>query len=325
MIPKQVVIVGGGAAGLAAAKTFIDRGFTDIAVIESSDRLGGRIFSIRVSNDGYIELGAQWIHGDSNIFTQFAKEHNLITNKNSNEGEGRFLRNDGYEYPPDTVKQISDVVASILEESESFYASDEECDFSIGEYLKLEFKKYTETNVDPSEVRLWNEILDWHIRFQCVDNACVSIDNLSAKLWGIYDFDGGHSQSHVSFRRGFSSVIDKLVESIPKHALVLSTTVKEITWNNDSKVNVYCVEDVAYEADHVIITVPLGILKKNYKKMFYPMLPQNHMVAIESIGFGPIGKVFLEFDTSWWGDCKGFQLTWTQSELDKLKTTFTKV
>ena len=38
---KQVVIVGAGVCGIAAAKTFLQYGYKDVVILERSDELGG--------------------------------------------------------------------------------------------------------------------------------------------------------------------------------------------------------------------------------------------------------------------------------------------
>ena len=59
---EEVVIVGGGLAGLTAAYRLKKAGF-DPLILESSDRLGGRIYT--KSKDGYsFELGATWVFED---------------------------------------------------------------------------------------------------------------------------------------------------------------------------------------------------------------------------------------------------------------------
>ena len=56
------MILGAGAAGLAAASRLIRSGFLDVKIIEASNRTGGRIHSSLEfgRNHGYVELGAQW-------------------------------------------------------------------------------------------------------------------------------------------------------------------------------------------------------------------------------------------------------------------------
>lgn len=56
---KQVIIIGAGAAGIAAATKLILNGFRKILILEGQDRIGGRIHSIPFGT-GVLELGAQW-------------------------------------------------------------------------------------------------------------------------------------------------------------------------------------------------------------------------------------------------------------------------
>jgi len=59
----DVVIVGAGAAGLAAARHLTDAGI-DGCVIDARDRIGGRVFTTRdADTPGPIELGAEFVHG----------------------------------------------------------------------------------------------------------------------------------------------------------------------------------------------------------------------------------------------------------------------
>lgn len=63
VIETEVVVVGGGISGLAAANTLKDGGFKDITVLEAKETIGGRVRSVqRNSGPGIIELGATWIN-----------------------------------------------------------------------------------------------------------------------------------------------------------------------------------------------------------------------------------------------------------------------
>ena len=42
----KIVIVGGGIAGIAAGNYLANAGFTDFKIVEATERLGGRIWSI---------------------------------------------------------------------------------------------------------------------------------------------------------------------------------------------------------------------------------------------------------------------------------------
>src|SRR4051794_40407081 len=56
----EVVIVGGGAAGIAAARRLTDQG-ADCLLLEARNRLGGRAFT--QGKSGYpLDLGCGWLH-----------------------------------------------------------------------------------------------------------------------------------------------------------------------------------------------------------------------------------------------------------------------
>lgn len=68
-----------------------------------------------------------------------------------------------------------------------------------------------------------------------------------------------------------------------------------------------------YTANHVIVTFSLGVLKKLHKILFKPNLPSPIDLAIDSVGFETINKIFLEFDTPWWNDLDGIQFVFNHN------------
>jgi monoamine oxidase len=61
----DVVIIGAGAAGIAAARDLHDRGVS-LLVIEARERIGGRVWTHRDPRTPIpIELGAEFIHGSA--------------------------------------------------------------------------------------------------------------------------------------------------------------------------------------------------------------------------------------------------------------------
>lgn len=57
---RRVVVIGGGFAGLAAARDLTDAG-CDVTVLEARDRVGGRVWSVALDNGEVAEMGAEWI------------------------------------------------------------------------------------------------------------------------------------------------------------------------------------------------------------------------------------------------------------------------
>src|SRR5690349_20179814 len=60
---KKIIVIGAGFAGLAAACKLKEKHF-DVTVLESTSRIGGRVFSHQMGKSNVIELGAEWV-GDS--------------------------------------------------------------------------------------------------------------------------------------------------------------------------------------------------------------------------------------------------------------------
>ncbi|EEB18371.1 Putrescine oxidase, putative [Pediculus humanus corporis] len=293
--------------------------------------------------DYHLELGAQWIHGEKNKVFKICEENRLLTEEHSGEGEGLYLRENGETIDESLVREIDDVIKNILENCENYYYNvssmgfDENYHNSIGNELMTKFNEYlnehcAEDSVKVKEIK--RDLLDWHTRFQLIDNSCSDLHNLSAKAWGLFKFCGG--KDYVNFKKGYSSLIDVLINSLPENSIVYETPVQRIDWvsednktkrsnitpyndrqynnNNNNNVKITCKNGLTFYAQHVIVTCSLGYLKLNYKTMFYPPLPNYLSEAIELLDFGVLDKIFLIYEKKWWDSgVKGFQLVWSQS------------
>ena len=72
------IIIGAGVAGLSAARTLVDAGKTNIAILEAGDRVGGRVLTAETPRGVPIDLGASWFHGreDSELAQRARAAHN---------------------------------------------------------------------------------------------------------------------------------------------------------------------------------------------------------------------------------------------------------
>jgi monoamine oxidase len=68
----DVIIIGGGAAGIGAARRLADRGLS-ILLLEASSRLGGRAYTQNLGGNP-LDLGCEWLHsGDRNAWAGIAE------------------------------------------------------------------------------------------------------------------------------------------------------------------------------------------------------------------------------------------------------------
>lgn len=88
-IQSDLLVLGGGVAGLAAAAELARRGFS-VTLLEARDRLGGRICTTRPQRGAApVELGAEFIHAGNPALWRFLKKHRVAA-KHLPGGHWRF-------------------------------------------------------------------------------------------------------------------------------------------------------------------------------------------------------------------------------------------
>ena len=78
--PVDVIVVGAGLAGLAAARDLIAAGRT-VQVLEARDRVGGRVLNRPVGDGEMVEVGGQWIGPTQDRLAALARELDVKTFK----------------------------------------------------------------------------------------------------------------------------------------------------------------------------------------------------------------------------------------------------
>ncbi|XP_055316330.1 peroxisomal N(1)-acetyl-spermine/spermidine oxidase-like isoform X2 [Sitodiplosis mosellana] len=349
----KILILGAGLAGLGAAIK-ISNALNNASdkhtylILEAQNKAGGRVkteelleysknkteTSVKHSDLNFVDAGAQWLHGRNNFLYTVSQNYRLLSSQQSEEGMGSFFHEYGNQIDPFFVKKVDFRIGELLSECEEFVRSKETvscCPKSVGHFLREKFQKFVDCLENSRDRENAMDLFDWHVRFQIIDNSCLSLDQLSAKYWGRYSFNGEACQAHYNFKKCFGSVIDCLTAELNNKLIHYSKEVTEIRINNNDNndrpskrkvpnISVKCSDGSLYTADHVIVTFSLGVLKKVHKTLFHPNLPPSIQLAIESIGFETINKVFMEFDNPWWNDLAGIQFVFKHN---KEKTQWT--
>src|SRR5437764_815457 len=104
----DVVIIGAGASGLAAAQD-LTRAGKSILLLEARDRLGGRIHTLHDTAIPLpLEFGAEFIHGRPDELIHIVRSANLVTC--DVEGEHWHLENNRLTKADDVWEQIEQVM-----------------------------------------------------------------------------------------------------------------------------------------------------------------------------------------------------------------------
>ncbi|KAH8018782.1 hypothetical protein HPB51_012172 [Rhipicephalus microplus] len=344
-IRAQVLIIGGGVAGLTAANRLSAHGFENVMILEARDRPGGRTYS-KPFGDSYIECGAQWIHGqDGNVVFQVANENGLVDHDCPYYLEQFYVWPQLTEEQHSVASEVSSLILEALDRCQKMSTNRSRNDTpsvfqkSLGHFLRHSLLDYISKNsLSSDKVQLVEACYDWAVRFQQEIQGCSCLTDVSALFFGQYRECDGNIVTEL--KHGYGKFVDFILQGFPSKWLQLNKCVTSVTTSvaplstntcvmnerphnhlktsfaavplgsNKPVITVTCEDGSVYKADHVIVTLPLGCLKAHATHIFDPPLPEKKMLAIRSLGFGAIDKVFLKYSVPFWKAGDVFQVLW---------------
>lgn len=275
-LTTDVVIIGAGAAGLAAARSLHERNI-DFLIFEARDRVGGRAYTVR-SQDGTfpIELGGEFIHGAARSTRELMREIGEVALPT--DADALTLRHGQLEPTSDRWEPAERIFRRVDLEGR---------DQSVADFL-ASLPRGTLSADDDASVRLLVEGFDAAL---LEDASIIGI----AKEWRSGVNDTSHRPAD-----GYAPIMHHLAQIAGKR-LFLRTTVTHLEWSPQRvHLDAACDGDaVRIEARRAIITLPIGVLQRN-TAFFSPALPAGKRAAIDAIAMGPVIKVALEFRTPFW-------------------------
>lgn len=272
---KTVIVVGAGISGLAAAKKLKDNGF-NVIVLEAQSKVGGRLKTIRSLGVAFDE-GASWIHGTAgNPITSLAQQAGMNTAFTDDES---ILAYDlgGVLHSDSNFSDTEDKFYTVLETLKN-----------NGSSTKSFETVFNELYPTFCNDRLWKFFLSTYLTFDTGD-----LNMLSSLLYNEGEEFGGEERISVN---GYDTIPSYLAIGLN---VQLNQKVTKIDYSN-TKILVSHNGTVT-EADYVLVTVPLGVLKAN-KIDFVPSLPNTKQNAIQKVGVNCVNKFLLTWETAFWDD-----------------------
>uniref|UniRef100_A0AAR5PBI1 Amine oxidase domain-containing protein n=1 Tax=Dendroctonus ponderosae TaxID=77166 RepID=A0AAR5PBI1_DENPD len=327
----KVIIVGAGASGIACATRLIAKGF-DVTILEAENRIGGRIHSVHFGGTN-VDLGAQWIHGEKgNVVYEMVENLNLTDYpKSSTYSNMSFFTSTGTMLDKKLTNQLYEIVENILEESDLT----SEHEGSLREYFDSKYTEQVNAKLGNENKELLNAvefIRNWFSKFYLCMDPAEDLAQVSVNSLVKYRECKGNHLVHWK-TNGFASFLNVLLENNPKSFLtehvLLNKEVIKIVWDQtgDSKdrgkVKLFCADSSRFTADHVILTVSIGVLKETYQTLFKPSLPLCKINFLETIPIGTCQKIIIKFPNKWWPDeVKDFSFVWTDEDKKTLPKEF---
>jgi monoamine oxidase len=300
MEKHEVLVIGAGAAGLAAARRLLDGGY-DTLVLEAGKRVGGRIETDYQFAHHPVELGAEFVHGENVVTWDLIRTHGLGTTEMFAERRNHFLYLDGSLRRADGLesgaqgKALRYLSVSGLDAPAVIrqWQRDGGKDVDVGTVLRAQ-------NLEVSRDLL--SIIEGS--YQGLNAADLSELSAYSLLEANYTGDG---DKDYRIDNGYSVWLDALARDIPVR---FECPVKLVRWS-ERGAEVLINQDQRYFGHRLVLAVPLAMLQQQFPR-FEPPLPDPQQSALAHLGAGPITKILLRFRKPFW-----------PAELERLSTPLT--
>jgi monoamine oxidase len=267
-----VIVIGAGAAGLAAADALAHAGRA-VLILEARDRVGGRCWTRRMPGlDIPVELGAEFIHGEAAATRAFLAEAGIAAVDSTRQqrylDRGRLRRMNAFAEAQRAVQR-----APVLRRDVSFDA------LLARTRVSRKTKTFARMMVQG---------------FDAADPARVSARSIVDE-WGE---NGSLGASQPRPQGGYGALCDWLAHTVVAHGarLRIDSPVRTVEWKRDSVL--IRGASFAFRAKRAVVTLPLGVLQSGQVR-FSPSLKTKRS-ALGKLASGPVIRVAMRFHARFW-------------------------
>ena len=264
----DVVVVGAGAAGLAATRELLNRGIS-VLTLEASSRIGGRAHTDLARFGVPYDIGAHWLHNaHANSFVEYAKENEF----------------NAYPAPDTRTLYVDDREASAAE-----YAA---FDAAHGNAIDA-ISRAGRRGRDLSPAAVVPDVGRWHDLVHFVIGPWEMGKDFDA--FSCADWWSGEGGPDWFCREGYGALVAHRARDLEVR---LSTRVTDIDWGGSGVV--LTTEQGRIRAQACIVTVSTGVLASGDIR-FVPALPAEKVESFHRISMGLYDHIALFFDENVFG------------------------
>lgn len=300
----HVCIVGAGVAGLRCADVLLQHG-VKVTILEGRDRVGGRFCQSNALGH-LVDLGPNWIHGtDNNPILDLARETNTIVM--NWDGRQSVFDHLGNQMPEHEAAENTEHVWTIIDRAMKL-SNDDSASIAAEKSLYNFFEEEV--------VKIFPPDVEDDAKAKSKQSTILQM----AEMWGAFVGSPIQKQSLKFFwleecidgenlfvAETYHKVLAKIAEPALKATIKFGHVVKGIVsnmMNQETEASTISVDIEGKESetyDEVVITAPLGWLKNNMD-VFKPELPARVKAGIDSISYGHLDKVYINFPTAFWNE-----------------------
>lgn len=283
----DVIVIGAGAAGLAAARSLAATSLR-VVVLEARERVGGRAWSLPLEGHSVpAELGAEFIHGPAPQTMALLRETGAAAVDNGGE---TWSYGDAGNLERDDRDEGFGAVAGIFERARRL-PEDESVETFLRRFAGDAAMRETADTArqfvegfDAADPRIASA-------YSIADEWRSGVDSLSARPLG-----------------GYRPIFEFLNDACTTAGVTirLSSIVRQISWERGAvtvDVQRASGESSSVRARAAIVTLPVGVLRHSRDETavaFDPDLPASKYAALRAIEMGHVVKVVLAFRTAFW-------------------------
>lgn len=294
----DVIIIGAGLSGLAAARTLKKNGKT-VTVLEAQSRVGGRILSTSIKGSIF-DLGAQWVSPHQHRIQTLIKEFGLSTTSTYKEGTTLFAllgkKKQGLgNKPPFSRLSLLDItsfenaVKKMLENIERL----KPWESPLGQKLdSLTLETWLEK-------KMFSKYGKAFYRQVYEEGLCGKLSEASVLdlIWNIKTTGSFHqnlSAENEWITNGAQEIPNRIAEELGD-TVQLDHKVLRIDWG-DTEVKVYTEQGVWF-SKKVILAIPPTLTNRI---VYHPPLPSSRDQLCQRVWQGSVIKCVMVYETPFW-------------------------
>ncbi|MFN0031789.1 MAG: FAD-dependent oxidoreductase [Flavobacteriales bacterium] len=273
----KVMVIGAGASGLYSAYLLHHYG-VDVQVLEAADKIGGRVRPLQNFADFTIELGAEEVHGERSLW------HDMILASGAS-----FIEED--------LNDLFYFNGALKTKEEG----EQNTFFNQMNELIATLPDYAGNDISAAAWANGNGLSDniMHLFNAAMGNEQGTTDTRVGMI-GLRDADNRWTAGNENLMVKNSHLLSVMETTFSGilNKVQLNTVVTQIDYTA-SRIQIQDSNGNMYEADKVIVTIPLPVLKSGAVS-FNPPLEEARIGAWEKIGMDRGMKIIIKFDERLW-------------------------